>query len=167
MKQRTLWVWLSGLLLFSSTVSWAQASLQGFGHIVLPIRELGVSLPFYRNVLGLTGVAVPGALSGSQAWFDIGGGQQLRLAERRTDVSNLRTSGVHIALQVSSLRQTEQQLKQRGATVARQTGTTGQPVLQLTDPDGYLVELYEGRASKPGFVQSAGKWFWKSITSVD
>ncbi|MEZ0610733.1 VOC family protein [Fibrella sp. WM1] len=167
MKQRMLWVGLVGLLLFSANITRAQASLQGFSHVVLPIRELGVSLPFYRNVLGLTGVAVPGTLSGSQAWFDIGGGQQLRLVERRTDVSSLRTSGVHVALQVGSLRQAEQLLKQHSAAVIRQTGASGLPVLQLNDPDGYLIELYEGKANKPGFIQSAGKWFWKSITSVD
>lgn len=169
MKQRMQWLVILGLVWGTLTQAMAQSAtgFQGYSHVDLPIRELGVSLPFYRNILGLTGVAVPGTLAGSQAWFDLGGGQQLHLVERRTDVSSLRTGGVHVALQVSSLRRTEQQLKGRSATVTRQTNSAGRAVLQLTDPDGYLIELYEGKASKNGILQSAGNWFWKSITSVD
>lgn len=165
MKQLFAGIYLIALLQMPGK-GLAQSAL-GLSHVVLPVRELTISLPFYRNVLGLTGVAVPGALASTQAWFDVGGGQQLRLIEKRSDASSLRTGSLLLALRVSSLRQTEQQLRQRGASVTRQTNASGRPALLLTDPDGYVLELSEGKAPKSGFLQSAGKWLWQSITTVE
>lgn len=165
MKQLIAGIYLLCLLQLPGN-SLAQAAL-GLDHVVLPVRELTVSLPFYRNVLGLAGVAVPGALASTQAWFDVGNGQQLQLVEKRIDASSLRTGSLLVALRVSSLRQTEQQLRQRGASVTRQTNANGKPTLLLTDPDGYLLELTEAKAPKPGLLQSAGKWLWQSITTVE
>lgn len=165
MKQLFAGFYLIGLLLLSTQVR-AQSAL-GLSHVVLPVRELTVSLPFYRNVLGLAGVAVPNTLANTQAWFDVGGGQQLQLVEKRLDASSLRSSSVSVALRVGSLRQTEQQLRQRGVSVTRQTNAGGRAVLLLTDPDGYVIELTQAKAAKPGFFQSAGKWIWQSITTVE
>jgi lactoylglutathione lyase len=169
MKQRAITFGLFCLWLASSPALRAQQAggVSGYQHVALPVRDLSVSLPFYRSVLALPGIAVPGTLAGSQAWFDLGGGQQLRLIEKRGE-SSLRTNGLSVALRVPSLRQAEQQLRQRNATVARQTNATGAPILQLTDPDGYLVELIERKpANKPGFVPTAAKWLWKQVTTVE
>ena len=134
-------------------------------HVALPVKDLAVSLPFYSNVLGLPLVAVPSALASSQAWFDVGGGQQIRLIEGRPDGSS--ASITRIALVVKSLRQAEQQLKQRNPAVLRQTSQAGKPIIFVNDPDGYQIELSEGKPEKPGFFQSAAKTLWKSITTVE
>jgi len=139
--------------------------IQRYSHIVLPVKSLGASIPFYNNVLGLKPVAVPSGIANSQAWFDIGGGQQIRLVEGRTDAT--RTAGTNLALVVSSLRQTEQQLRQRGVAVSKQSLVTGITTLYVSDPDGYVLEFNQGKSEGPGFLQSAAKSIWRSMTEVE
>lgn len=122
-------------------------------------------MPFYSNLLGLKQLAVPGNLATSQAWFEIGGGQQIRLIEGRTDAA--RPSGTYLALVVGSLKQAEQQLRQRGIPVVKQSIVTGRASLSVSDPDGYIFEFIEGKSEGPGFLQSAAKSIWRSVTEVD
>lgn len=164
---------ISGILLLtvgflSVQSAWAQSQLGvvRYSHVSIPVKDLAVSIPFYNNVLGLQSVAVPAALAASQAWFNVGGGQQLRLVASRAEPANSVTP-TRIALTVSSLSQTEKQLRQRSLSISRQMGSSGKPVLSISDPDGYLIELSEGKADNPGFLQSAAKSIWKSITTVE
>ncbi|WP_375443422.1 VOC family protein [uncultured Fibrella sp.] len=162
MKQR-----LTVILLLVSLVAAGQGRLgiQRYGHVVLPVKSLAASIPFYNNVLGLKPVAVPSGVASSQAWFEIGGGQQIRLIEGRSDAS--RPTTMNLALVVSSLKQTEQQLKQRGVAISRQSMSTGQNSLYVSDPDGYVFEFNEGKSEGPGFLQSAAKSIWRSMTEVE
>lgn len=139
--------------------------IQRYGHVVLPVKSLAVSIPFYNNVLGLKAMAVPSSVASSQAWFEIGGGQQIRLVEGRPD--NSRTAGTNLALVVSSLRQVEKQLRQRGVSLSKQNISTGQTTLYVSDPDGYVFEFNEGKSEGPGFLQSAAKSIWRSMTEVE
>ncbi len=138
-------------------------------HVALSVKDLAISIPFYNNVLGLPILAVPSALASSQAWFDVGGGQQIRLVSGRPDGMSTKSENVSIALVVSSLRTAEQQLRQRNLAVSRQNGPSGKPILLVSDPDGYQIELTEGKAKSdsPSFLQSAAKTLWKSITTVE
>lgn len=131
----------------------------GYAHVMLPVRNLTTSLPFYSTVLGLRIVAVPSGLASSQAWFDVGGGQQVRLVESKVESGNT----IHIGLLVSSLRRIEQQCRQRNLPVS----SLGKNSLVVTDPDGYQIELAEGKREGPSFLQSAAKTLWKSITTVE
>ncbi|MBO0950252.1 VOC family protein [Fibrella forsythiae] len=163
MKQR-----LTVLLMFVSLLAVGQERLgiQRYGHVVLPVKSLATSISFYNNVLGLKAVAVPSGIASSQAWFDIGSGQQIRLVEGRPEAS--RSTGMNIALLVSSLRKTEQQLRQRGVTATRQNlQTGGKSSLFVSDPDGYVFEFNEGKSEGPGFLQSAAKSIWRSMTEVE
>lgn len=139
--------------------------IQRYGYVVLPVKSLATSIPFYNNVLGLKPVAVPGGIANSQAWFDIGGGQQIRLVEGRSDATRIPVT--NLALVVSSLKQTEQQLRQRGVALSRQNMSTGQTSLYISDPDGYVFEFNEGKSDGPGFLQSAAKSIWRSMTEVE
>ncbi|MBO0938119.1 VOC family protein [Fibrella sp. HMF5335] len=138
-------------------------------YVALSVKDLTASLPFYSNVLGLNVVAVPAALAASQAWFDVGGGQQIRLVEGRSETNSAKSENTSISLMVSSLRLAEQQLRQRNVSVSRQNGPSGKPILLVNDPDGYQIELSEGKikTESPGFLQSAAKTLWKSITTVE
>ncbi len=164
MKQR-----LTALLMLVSLVAAGQGRLgiQRYGHVVLPVKSLAASIPFYSNVLGLKPIAVPSGIASSQAWFEIGSGQQIRLVEGRTEASRSAGTAINLALIVSSLRQTEQQLRQRGVNVSRQSMSTGRSVLFVSDPDGYVVEFNEGKSEGPGFLQSAAKSIWRSMTEVE
>ncbi|HEX9956463.1 MAG TPA: VOC family protein, partial [Fibrella sp.] len=152
MKQR-----LTALLMLVSVLAAGQGRLgiQRYGHIVLPVKSLTASLPFYNNVLGLKPVAVPSRIASSQAWFEIGGGQQIRLVEGRSDAN--RSTGTTLALVVSSLKQAEQQLRQRGAFTSRQSMSTGRDILYVSDPDGYVFEFNEGKSEGASVLQSAAK----------
>lgn len=158
-------------LLFGGNVARAQSRLGVVrcNYVTLAVKNLTVSLPFYGNVLGLTIVAVPSSLATSQAWFNVGGGQQIRLVEGRSEISSIKSENTSISLLVNSLRVAEQQLKQRNVPLSRQVNTAGKSVLLLTDPDGYQIELSEGKLKTdgPGFFQSAAKTLWKSITTVE
>ena len=162
MKQR-----LTALLMLVSLMAAGQGRLgiQRYSYIVLPVKSLTASISFYNNVLGLKPIAVPSRIASSQAWFEIGGGQQIRLVEGRADAS--RTTGTTLALVVSSLRQAEQQLRQRGALVSRQSMSTGRDIMSVSDPDGYVFEFNEGKPEGAGFLQSAAKSIWRSMTDVE
>jgi hypothetical protein len=91
----------------------------------------------------------------------------LRLIEKRGE-SSLRANGLTVVLRVPSLRQTEQLLRQRNATVTWQTNAGGARTLQLTDPDGYVIELVESKpVTKSGFIPVAARWLWKQVTTVE
>lgn len=160
---------LTALLMLASLLAAGQGQgrlgVQRYGHVVLPVRSLAISIPFYNNVLSLKPVAVPSGVASSQAWFEVGGGQQIRLVEGRPE--NSRPSGTTLALVVNSLRQTEQQLRQRGVAVSRQNVATGRGNLYVSDPDGYVYEFNEGKSEGPGFLQSAAKSIWRSMTEVE
>ncbi len=160
---------VTGLLLLLSAVALGQGQpgSQGFGHVVLPVKSLAVSMAFYGNGLRLAPVAVPGNLASLQAWFEVGNGQQIRLVEGTGNVPAGRLGGVQVGWLVGSLRQTEQQLRQRGLTPIRQTGAGGKPTLTLTDPDGYGLEIGEGTAERPGLLQKAARSIWESMKQVD
>ena len=155
------------LLLLVSLAATGQGRLgiQRVGHVLLPVKSLEVSMPFYGNLLGLKQLAVPGNLATSQAWFEIGGGQQIRLIEGRTNAA--RSSETYLALVVGSLKQAEQQLRQRGVSISKQSTATGRASLTVSDPDGYVFEFVEGKAEGPSFLQSAAKAVWRSVTEVD
>lgn len=160
---------LTGLFMLLSFVAVGQSRLgiQRYSHVVLPVKNISASIPFYVNALGLKSVVVPASLASSQAWFDLGGGQQIRLVEGRPDGGGNRGAGTYLALSVNSLREAEQQLRQRGLSISRQTGPTGKPVLYVPDPDGYVFELNEGKPDSPGFLKSAAKSIWRSVTEVE
>ena len=111
---------VTGLFLLLSVVALGQgqSGSQALSHVVLPVKSLVVSMPFYGNGLGLVAVAVPGSLAGQQAWFEAGNGQQIRLVEGR---ANVPAGRVQVGLLVRSLRQTEQQLRQRGLAPDRKS----------------------------------------------
>jgi lactoylglutathione lyase len=171
MKQLFTGLLIFTILLVSVDVAHAQSRLGVVrcNHVALSVKNLTVSLPFYSNVLGLHIVAVPSGLATSQAWFDIGGGQQIRLVEGRSGAIEIKSENTSIALVVSSLHIAEQQLRQRNLAVSRQNGPSGKPILLVSDPDGYQIELSEGKAKSdgPSFLQSAAKTLWKSITTVE
>ena len=153
-------------LLFSlAATGQDQLGIQRVGHVVVPVKSLEVSMPFYGNLLGLKQLAVPGNLAASQAWFEIGGGQQIRLIEGRPDA--VRPPGTYLALVVGSLKQAERQLRQRGVSVSKQPTAPGRTGLLVADPDGYILEFIESKPEGPGFLQSAAKAIWRSVTDVD
>ncbi|MBC7892344.1 MAG: VOC family protein [Sphingobacteriaceae bacterium] len=139
-------------LLFLHVAAQAQQSLGiiKHNHLALQVKDLEASKKFYGETLGLQPLAVPDNLKAIRGWFKIGPDQQIHLMAGRTaDVTNDR-NGSHIAVFVESIDKSEAFLKARNITYHAQTRFDGVKQIYFPDPDGYLIELNEWKAPKPG-----------------
>jgi catechol 2,3-dioxygenase len=117
------------------------------GHAVLKVRSLEVSVPFYRDVLGLTEVARYGE---QMAFFSCGDNHHdLALLEVGTQAASPVSSQVglyHLAFKVGDsldeLRAFRDQLASHGVALAGQADHRVSQALYCHDPDGILIELY-------------------------
>ena len=124
------------------------------GHVVLRVRSLAVSVPFYTSVLGLREVArLDGAaqaiVGGEMAFLSFGRNHHdLALLEspqvRRADPQ---CAGlVHVALRIGddieTLRAFHARLRDQGVALTHGRDHEVSQSLYLRDPDGLLVEVY-------------------------
>jgi catechol 2,3-dioxygenase len=124
------------------------------GHVVLRVRSLAVSVPFYTQVLGLREVA---RLDGPQR--DIVGGELafLSFGSNHHDLALLESpqsrpadpqcAGLaHVALRIGddfeTLRAFHARLRDQGVALAHARDHEVSQSLYLRDPDGLLVEVY-------------------------
>ena len=124
------------------------------GHVVLRVRSLAVSVPFYTSVLGLREVA---RLDGPER--DIVGGELafLSFGSSHHDLALLEVpharpadplcAGLaHVALRIGdnieTLRAFHARLRNLGVALAHSRDHEVSQSLYLRDPDGLLVEVY-------------------------
>ena len=124
------------------------------GHVVLRVRSLAVSVPFYTQVLGLREVA---RLDGPER--DIVGGELafLSFGSNHHDLALLQVPQarpadpmcaglVHVALRIGDDIQTLQAMHERlrahGVQLAHTRDHEVSQSLYLRDPDGILIELF-------------------------
>lgn len=134
----------AALSLLSGAGAIAQISVSGYNHVALSVKDLDASARFYRDVMGLTPVAVPENLRAIRAWFRIGPGQELHLlAGRGNPVANNGPNGAHFSLTIPDADDAEALLKAEGLKYLRQQRFDGAWQIFLSDPDGYFIELNE------------------------
>jgi catechol 2,3-dioxygenase len=117
------------------------------GHVVLKVRSLAVSVPFYRDVLGLQEVARHG---GRMAFFSCGENHHdLALLEVGADAAApvQRQVGLyHVAFKVGEslddLRKFRDHLLERGVALAGQADHRVSQAVYFQDPDGLMLEAY-------------------------
>lgn len=117
------------------------------GHAVLKVRSLDVSVPFYRDVLGLQEVARHG---GRMAFFSCGENHHdLALLEVGADAAAPMPRQVglyHLAFKVGDslddLREFRDHLLRRGVALAGQADHRVSQALYFHDPDGLMLEAY-------------------------
>jgi len=117
------------------------------GHVVLKVRSLAVSVPFYRDVLGLQEVARHG---GRMAFFSCGENHHdLALLEVGADAAAPMPRQVglyHVAFKVGEsledLREFRDHLLERGVALAGQADHRVSQALYFHDPDGLMLEAY-------------------------
>lgn len=117
------------------------------GHAVLQVRSLAVSVPFYRDVLGLTEVA---RYADRMAFFSCGENHHdLGLLELGPEAAppNPRAAGLyHLAFRIGrsldELRAFRDHLAALGVPLAGQSDHKVSQSLYFHDPDGLMIEVY-------------------------
>ena len=121
-------------------------AIQSLGHVVLRVRDLERSEPFYRDVLGLQ---VRERVPGRAVFFTCG--QQhhdLAIFEIGKDApppEDRRVGLYHVALKLpdfAQLRAAYQHCKASGANIVGMNHHGGSKSVYLKDPDGLEIEIY-------------------------
>jgi len=127
-------------------------AIRGFTHVSLSVADLGASLGFYRDVLGLKVLAEPYegvVFDGTEAML-LAGRTALCLqchTHRRDSGFDPTQVGLdHIALAVSSVDELQDFARHLDAEGIANSGVKPLPgfghFIELRDPDGILVELH-------------------------
>lgn len=124
-----------------------RVQVQRLGHAVLKVRSLAVSVPFYRDVLGLTEVARYGT---RMAFFSCGDNHHdLALLEVGTQAASPADNQVglyHLAFKVGDsldeLRAFRDHLAAHSVALAGQADHRVSQALYCHDPDGIMIEVY-------------------------
>jgi len=117
------------------------------GHAVLKVRSLEVSVPFYRDVLGLAEVARYGShmafFSCGQSHHDLAllevGAQAAPSVDRQVGLYHL---AFKVGESLDELRACRDHLAAHGVKLAGQSDHRVSQSLYCHDPDGILIELY-------------------------
>ena len=124
------------------------------GHVVLRVRSLAISVPFYTSVLGLREVARLGGperdiVGGELAFLSFGSNHHdLALLESpQTRPADPLCAGLaHVALRIGdhidTLRAFHAHLRELGVALHHSRDHEVSQSLYLRDPDGLLVEVY-------------------------
>jgi lactoylglutathione lyase len=124
-------------------------------HTMLRVGNLEKSLDFYCNILGMKLLRKKDYPNGKFTLAFVGYGEEadhtvLELTHNwDTDSYDLGNAYGHIALGVADIYSTCESIRQQGGKVTREPGPMkhGTTVIAFVeDPDGYKVELIEGRA---------------------
>jgi catechol 2,3-dioxygenase len=121
--------------------------IKSLGHVVLKVRSLDLSVPFYRDVLGLREVARYG---GRMVFFSLGSNHHdLALAEVGPQAPLPNPAGVglyHVAFKVGDslqeLRDFKAHLERHGVAILGMSDHRVSQSLYIRDPDGIEIELY-------------------------
>ncbi len=123
------------------------------GHVVVKVRSLERSVPFYRDVLGLEDVArfQSKNMGGTMAFFRCGPANHHDIAlfevgEEAADPPKKSIGMAHMALRVGKsldeLREARDWLQRHNVPFGRTVDHTVSQSIYLADPDGNEIELY-------------------------
>ena len=116
---------------------------KGFNHYAIEVRNLALSIDFYRDILQFPLLQRP-EFDFSGAWFDIGDGQQIHLIENRdVHITLAGSRALHFAFDVSDLVVLKSYLMDKGVLITKDIKTRHDGLLQMfiMDPDGYYIEF--------------------------
>lgn len=117
----------------------------GLAHAVLKVRSLAVSVPFYRDVLGLNEV---GRYGTQMAFFSCGENHHdlalLEIGSKATMPERMATGLYHLAFKVGNsldeLRAFKEKLEKLGVEILGMSDHMVSQSLYFTDPDGIELE---------------------------
>jgi len=120
--------------------------LTGIHHHSVPVQDMERAVAFYRDVLGLTEIAIPPTFPPAGLhvrWFQIGTQQIHLLPVKEREPPSPR----HIALAVDDAPAARTFLKGQGISVEEAAPIPGADRFFIADPDGNRIELIEWRVT--------------------
>lgn len=111
-------------------------------HVAIHVADVPTSSRFYQEVLLLEEIPRP-AFDFPGAWFRLGIDQELHLIGGRTQPVASHNRGTHYALQVDDLDAWERYFREKRISTTRKVRPDGVLQMYVSDPDGYVVELFQ------------------------
>jgi catechol 2,3-dioxygenase-like lactoylglutathione lyase family enzyme len=125
-------------------------------HCSVVVQDLERSAEFYRDVLGLTEIAIPSTFKPAGLkvrWFRLGS-QQIHIllgAEKQP------LSQGHMALEVDDAQAARSWMKEKGIDIQETILIPGADRFFLRDPDGNLIEIIEWKEEYPNIPVSSDR----------
>jgi lactoylglutathione lyase len=106
--------------------------------VYLYVRDMERSLAFYRDLLGIP-------LEGDEHWVEttFPGGTRFALHAVHEGIGELSSGTVNISLEVEDAGAAAALLRERGAEVRDAVRDSWGTVVDVVDPDGYIVSLFQ------------------------
>ena len=105
--------------------------------VYLYVSDMQRSLPFYRDVLGIP-------LEGDDDWQEATlGGTRLALHKTREGIGELSSGTIHVSLEVAHADAAAEHVRAAGVAVKETMRDEWGTAVQVVDPDGYEVYLYQ------------------------
>ncbi|MEX0609791.1 MAG: VOC family protein [Balneolaceae bacterium] len=125
-----------------------------FDHYTIKVHDLGRSVAFYKEVLGLSEIENRTQKEHIR-WFSLGEGSELHIVRGKTDeiVTNI---GVHLALRLQNFDAFLSHLKELQIIPHNSKGETGKITIRtdgvrqvyFRDPDGYWIEVNDALGNR-------------------
>jgi predicted enzyme related to lactoylglutathione lyase len=105
--------------------------------VYLYVSDMQRSLPFYRDLLGIP-------LEGDDDWQEATlGGTRLALHKTREGIGELSSGTIHVSLEVADADAAAERVRAAGVAVKETMRDEWGTAVQVVDPDGYEVYLYQ------------------------
>ena len=109
----------------------------GIHHVDIVVSSVERSLPFYRELLGMP-------LEGDADWQEVSlGGVRFALHRTREGIGELSSGTVHLNLEVADVDAAADRLRAAGVETGETMRDDWGAALEVRDPDGYRLYLYQ------------------------
>jgi lactoylglutathione lyase len=117
----------------------APSLVSGVALVSIYVRDMARSLAFYRDLLGLP-------LVGDEDWVEapLPGGMRFALHRAHEGMEELSSGTIHVDFEVADADTAAERLRTAGVEVREAMREEWGTAIEVVDPDGYRVYLFQG-----------------------